>query len=220
MDKIQNLDFESLKKMIEDDTFDDFIMQLLNQYEQLGPLPGILLPLFEAIFPFLPLFIFVIGNSIAYGLLKGFLYSWIGASLGALIVFRVIRRLGQQRFFQFVRKHKQVQRVMQWLERHGFGPLFLLMCFPFSPSAIINVVGALSKVSFQQFALAVFLGKAVMIFTIAYVGHSITEFAQNPIKTIIVGICIAVFWIIGKFIERRLQKKSQEKEQEKTSAND
>jgi len=210
--RIQDLDFEKLKQMIENDTFDEFIMQLLNQYEQLGPLPGILLPFLEAILPFLPLFVFVVGNSIAYGLLKGFLYSWIGATIGAVFVFWVVRRLGQQRFFQFVRKHKQVQRVMSWLERHGFGPLFLLMCFPFSPSAIINVVGGLSKVSFQQFVLAAVFGKAVMIFTIAYVGHSITEFAQHPLKTVVVGICIGVFWIIGKFIERRLQNKSYEKE--------
>jgi len=209
--RIQDVDFEKLKQMIENDTFDEFIMQLLSQYEQLGPLPGIALPFLEAILPFLPLFIFVLGNSIAYGLLKGFLYSWIGATLGAVFVFWIVRRLGQQRFFQFVRKHKQVQRVMAWFERHGFGPLFLLMCFPFSPSAIINIVGGLSKVSFQQFVLAVVLGKAVMIFTIAYVGHSITEFAQHPMKTIVVGICIGIFWIIGKFIERRLQNKTNEK---------
>lgn len=213
---IQDLDYEALKEMIKNDTFDDFIMQLLQEYEALGPLPGILLPLLEAILPFLPLFIFVVGNSIAYGLLKGFLFSWLGAVLGAVFVFWVIRRLGEKKFFQFIRRNKQVQRVTSWLERHGFGPLFLLMCFPFSPSAIINVVGALSKVSFQQFVLAVVMGKAVMIFTISYVGHSITEFAQKPLKTVIVGVCIAVFWGIGKVIERKLQQRSYEN----VSAND
>ncbi|KGX87800.1 TVP38/TMEM64 family protein [Pontibacillus litoralis] len=212
MDSLQYLNIDSIKEMIEDDTFKEYVMQLLKEYEQLGPLPGILLPLLEAMLPFLPLFVFVIANSMAYGLLKGFLFSWIGASLGAIVVFRIVRRLGQQRFFNFVRKHQQVQRVMTWLERHGFGPLFLLMCFPFSPSAVINVVGALSKVSFQQFMLAVLLGKAVMIFTIAYVGHSITEFAKHPMKTVVVGVCISVFWLVGKFIERRLQQKTMEKE--------
>ncbi|KGP90777.1 hypothetical protein N780_03670 [Pontibacillus chungwhensis BH030062] len=213
---IQDLDYEALKEMIKNDTFDDFIMQLLQEYEALGPLPGILLPLLEAILPFLPLFIFVVGNSIAYGLFKGFLFSWLGAVLGAVFVFWVIRRLGEKKFFQFIRRNQQVQRVTSWFERHGFGPLFLLMCFPFSPSAIINVVGALSKVSFQQFVLAVVMGKAVMIFTISYVGHSITEFAQKPFKTVVVAICIAIFWVIGKVIERKLQHRSHEN----VSAND
>jgi uncharacterized membrane protein YdjX (TVP38/TMEM64 family) len=105
-----------------------------------------------------------------------------------------------------------VKKVTAWLERHGFGPLFLLMCFPFSPSSVINVVSGLSKISSQQFILAVIMGKSVMIFSIAFVGASIMEFAKNPVKTIVVGICIVLFWMIGKYIEKRLQKKAQLRE--------
>ncbi|QTN01387.1 TVP38/TMEM64 family protein [Sediminibacillus dalangtanensis] len=186
-------------------------MQLLKTYEGLGPLPGILLPFIEAFLPFLPLVVFVLANAAAYGLLEGFLFSWIGASAGALCVFMLVRKLGNKRFFIWLRKNKQVERVTEWLERHGFGPLFLLMCFPFSPSSVINIVAALSKVSFQQFILAVLLGKTVMIFTIAFVGDSIVSFAQNPVKTIVVGICILLFWIFGKFLEQRLQSKARER---------
>lgn len=196
------------KIMIENDKLDEFIMDLLNKYESLGPLPGILLPFIEAFLPFLPLFVFVFGNAAAYGLLQGFLYSWIGASTGAILVFFIIRKLGDKRIFKAIRKNKQVKRVTAWLERHGFGPLFLLMCFPFSPSAVINVVSGLSKISKQQFILAVVLGKSVMIFSIAYIGSSIFEFAKNPVKTIIVGIGIVLFWLVGKYIEKRLQKKA------------
>ncbi|EQB35153.1 MULTISPECIES: TVP38/TMEM64 family protein [Virgibacillus] len=196
------------KTMIENDTFDEYIMQLLNNYENLGPLPGILLPFVEAFLPFLPLVVFVFANAAAYGLMEGFLLSWLGAGLGAILVFLVIRKLGNRKVFRAVRENKQVKRVTSWLERHGFGPLFLLMCFPFSPSAVINVVAGLSKVSTQQFILAVIMGKSVMIFSIAYVGSSIMEFAKNPVKTIVVGGCIVLFWMIGKYIEKRLQKKA------------
>lgn len=196
------------KLMIENDKLDEFIMELLNKYESLGPLPGIILPFIEAFLPFLPLFVFVFGNAAAYGLFPGFLYSWIGASSGAVLVFFIIRKLGDRRIFKVIRKNKQVKRVTSWLERHGFGPLFLLMCFPFSPSAVINVVAGLSNISRQQFILAVLLGKSVMIFSIAYIGSSIFEFAKNPVKTITVGVGIIIFWIIGKYIEKRLQKKA------------
>lgn len=198
----------SWRIMFENDTFDDYIEHLLNDYEQLGPLPGILLPFLEAFLPFLPLVVFVIANSAAYGLLEGFLLSWLGSSLGAIIVFTVIRKLGNKRIFKAIRRNKQVRKVTAWLERHGFGPLFLLMCFPFSPSSVINVVSGLSKISIQQFALAVILGKSVMIFSMAYVGASIMSFAEKPVQSIVVGICIALFWLVGKFIEKRLQKKA------------
>ncbi|WBX80019.1 TVP38/TMEM64 family protein [Virgibacillus salarius] len=201
------------KTMIENDNFDEYIMHLLHNYENLGPLLGILLPFIEAFLPFLPLVVFVFANAAAYGLLEGFLLSWAGSALGAILVFLVIRKLGNKRIFKTIRGNKQVKKVTTWLERHGFGPLFLLMCFPFSPSSVINVVSGLSKISKQQFILAVIMGKSVMIFSIAYVGSSIMEFAKNPVKTIIVGGCIVLFWIIGKYIEKRLQKKALEKDE-------
>ncbi|MRG87030.1 TVP38/TMEM64 family protein [Salinibacillus xinjiangensis] len=204
--------FDDIQRMIENNTFDEYIMRLLDTYESFGPLPGILLPMLEALLPFLPLVVFVIANSMAYGLFEGFLYSWIGSVVGAILVFLLIRKLGNTRLLAFIRKNKQVTRVMSWFERHGFGPLFLLLCFPFSPSAVINVVAGLSKIQLQQFVLAVIMGKAVMIFTISYVGHSITSFATQPVKTIVVGVCISLFWIVGKVVERKLQQKSKEPE--------
>ena len=206
---IYNITFQNWRTELEHDGFEDFIQQLLNQYEGLGPLPGILLPFIEALLPFLPLIVFVLANAAAYGLFKGFLYSWIGAVLGAVLVFYLVRKLGNTEWVERkVKSNRQVSRVTAWVQRHGFGPLFLLLCFPFSPSAIINVVAGISKVSAQQFILAVLLGKAVMIFSISYVGSSLMEFAQNPLKTIVVLIGVGLFWVIGKYIENRLQKRA------------
>lgn len=196
------------KTMLEEGNFDEFIFELLDKYESFGPLPGILLPLIESLLPFLPLVVFVFANAAAYGLLFGFLYSWIGASIGSILVFLIIRKLGDKRLFRVLRENKQVKKVTAWLERHGFGPLFLLICFPFSPSAVINVVAGLSRISTPQFILAVILGKSLMIFSIAYIGSSIFEFAKNPVKTIIVGVAIVLFWLTGKYMEKRLQKKA------------
>lgn len=200
------------KIALQNDELDQYIMELLQSYESLGPLPGILLPFIEAFLPFLPLVVFVMANAAAYGLLEGFLLSWAGSSLGSIMLFLIIRKLGDKKIFVSVRKNKQVQKVTNWLERHGFGPLFLLMCFPFSPSSVINVVAGLSNINVYQFILAVLLGKSVMIFSISYIGSSIVSFAQNPMKTIIVGACIVLFWIVGKLIEKKLHQKSKQDE--------
>lgn len=198
--------------MIETQGVEEFMSEILGEYESLGPLPGVLLPFIEAFLPFLPLVVFVIANAAAYGLIEGFLLSWIGASTGAVIVFIIVRKLSGKRWVRRIRENKQVNTVTTWVEKHGFGPLFLLLCFPFSPSSVINVVAGLSNVSIKQFILAVFLGKSVMIFSISYVGSSITEFAQHPVRTIVVGVCIVLFWVIGKYIEKRLDKRAKIKE--------
>ena len=112
------------------------MMELIQQYRSFGPIPGILLPLLEAFLPFLPLVVFVTANANAFGLWWGFLFSWIGATLGALIVFLLVRRYGETRVFRFLRKNRQVNRLTKWVDRHGFGPLFILLCFPDRKSVV------------------------------------------------------------------------------------
>lgn len=194
------MDFQSLKDFF---TMEN-ILQLLEDYAALGPIPGIFLPMIEAFLPMLPLVLFVMANAAAFGLWKGFLISWIGACIGSFLVFFIIRRLGQQKFFNFLTKHKKVKKLMNWVERHGFGFIFLLLCFPFTPSSIINIVAGLSRVSIKQFVLAVMLGKFVMIFTISFIGYDLKSLIEQPLRTVIVVIIMIVLWFIGKKIEIKI----------------
>ncbi|RBP92277.1 putative membrane protein YdjX (TVP38/TMEM64 family) [Cytobacillus firmus] len=182
----------------------DHIMDLIREYRSFGPLPGILLPMLEAFLPFLPLVLFVMANASAFGLWLGFLYSWLGAVAGALLVFLLVRKYGQKRILRFLKKHKQVQRLMKWVEKHGFGPLFILLCFPFTPSAVVNIVAGLSNISMAQYMLAVLSGKIVMIFTISFVGYDIKSLITQPIRTAIVALVIFILWYVGKIIEIKM----------------
>jgi uncharacterized membrane protein YdjX (TVP38/TMEM64 family) len=180
------------------------IMSLIQEYRALGPLPGILLPMLEAFLPFLPLFLFVMANASAFGLWLGFLFSWIGACIGALLVFFLVRKFGQKRLLVFLQKHQKVQKLMEWVEEHGFGPLFLLLCFPFTPSAVVNIVAGLSRISVAQYMLAVMTGKVVMIFTISFIGYDIRSLITQPLRTAIVLAVIFLLWYVGKRIEVKL----------------
>lgn len=93
---------------------------------------------------------------------------------------------------------------MNWVERHGFAPLFLMLCFPFTPSALVNVVAGLSKINVWQFALAVLSGKLVMIFMLSLSGYDLRELIEEPVRLIIVFVVMALMWFIGKRIEQRL----------------
>ncbi|MBL4952348.1 TVP38/TMEM64 family protein [Neobacillus sp. OS1-32] len=196
------MDFEILKDWF---TLEN-IMNLIQEYRTLGPLPGILLPVLEAFFPFLPLFVFVMANANAFGLWLGFLYSWLGACIGAVLVFSLVRQYGQKRLLAFLRRHPKVSKLMDWVERHGFGPLFLLLCFPFTPSAVVNIVAGLSKISRAQYILAVCIGKMVMIFTISYIGYDIRALITQPLQTAKVLVVIFILWFVGKRIEARLNR--------------
>ncbi|MRX73530.1 TVP38/TMEM64 family protein [Bacillus lacus] len=190
------------------------VLDIFEKYGTLGPVVGILLPMLEAFLPFLPLLLFVVANANAFGLWIGFLLSWLGASVGAILVFIIVRRLGNKRFFRFLRERKVIRKMTGWVERHGFTPLFLILCFPFTPSAAVNVVAGLSKISMWQFSLAVLSGKLVMIFVLSYIGQDVRSLLTQPQKAIIAGVVIFIMWIVGKQVEKRLGSKLSEPEQE------
>lgn len=93
---------------------------------------------------------------------------------------------------------------MLWVERHGFGPLFILLCFPFTPSAAVHVVAGLSRVGALQFMTAAAMGKLVMIFMISFIGYDLHALITQPVRMVIAIAVIAALWYAGKRIERRL----------------
>jgi uncharacterized membrane protein YdjX (TVP38/TMEM64 family) len=185
---------------------EDNILKWLEDYRDLGPLPGILLPMLESFFPILPLFLFVAANGAAYGFWFGVLYSWIGTVSGSVIVYFIVRGLAQKPFVRFITKYRKVRSILNWIERRGFGPLFLIYCFPFTPAGLINVVAGLSQIPPRTFTLAVSLGKLVMIFMFTYIGHDFLEIVQEPVKMIIVVSAIFLLWLVGKRLETRMKR--------------
>lgn len=188
----------------------DNITAIYESYRSIGPFIGFLLPFIEAFLPFLPLFVFVFVNAGTYGLLFGFLLSLAGSVAGSYSVFLIIRKYGRAKFLNFMTKHQKVKKLIHWVERNGFGPLFLLLCFPFTPSALVNLVAGLSNISKHYYLWTLIAGKAVMVFMITYVGYDLRALFTNPIRTAIVVVVIVLLYIVGKIIEKRLNKRVEE----------
>lgn len=180
------------------------IIDIFERYGSFGPLIAILLPLLEAFLPFLPLFVFVFANAASFGFWAGFFYSWLGSCIGTILVFIIIRKYGQTRFFRFLNRHPRIESLISRMDERGFGPIFLIFCFPFTPSALVNAVAALSRINMLDFILALTLGKAVMIGTISFIGYDLRSFFYSPMKAVVVLGGIALLWFVGKFIENKL----------------
>ena len=183
----------------------DRIQQTLESYSQFGPLPGILLPFVESFLPFLPLFLIIAANANIYGLGFGFLFSWIGVTSGAICVFFICRLLGRNFKSRLMRRFPKSERFFSWIERKGFTPLFLLACFPLTPSVVITIIAGLSKVPFHTFLFATAMGKAVMIFVIALISFDIGNLVDEPWRIFVSITAVLVMWFGGKKLEGRYQ---------------
>jgi uncharacterized membrane protein YdjX (TVP38/TMEM64 family) len=181
----------------------DEIQRLLKRYSELGPLPGILLPFLEALIPILPLVVFVVANASAYGMWLGFLYSWIGVCAGSFLVFLLARSFGTKYGERIRRRFPRSEKFFGWVENKGFTPIFLLSCFPFSPSVIVNITSGMSKIRLHTFMTAIMLGKAVMIFTLSFLGHDLQGMIQQPWRIVMAVGIVGLMWIGGRKLEAR-----------------
>jgi len=179
------------------------IEQVLNEYEALGPFAGILATMIESFLPILPLVAILIANVNAYGLLEGIFLSWLGVNIGAVTVFWVARRFGGGLRRLGERKFPRLRSLLDRLERIRFTPIFLLACFPFTPSFLLNVVSGLSRVPFHTFLIATASGKLVMIFLVSFLGYDLDNLFHQPFKLVAAAILFALMWLGGKKIEAK-----------------
>lgn len=182
------------------------LTDLFEHFRALGFIIAILLPFIEAFLPVLPIALFAVVNANSYGVLLGFLYTYIGATLGAYFVFLLVRKYGQHRFLRHLNKHPHTTKLIQRIDEKGALPLFILLCFPFTPSSVVNVVAGLSTLSKRSYMIAVIFGKMVMLFLLSYIGSDVYSFVKYPEKSIIVLIILLILWLLGKLYENRLHK--------------
>lgn len=181
--------------------------QIESYYRNLGPIIGLMLPFIEAFLPFIPLVVIVVANANAFGLLWGFIISWIGTVVGSFCVFLIVRKYGHHPRLFFFTKNRKVEKLIRWVDMNGLSPLLVLLCFPFTPSVLVNIVAGLSNIYKTYYFIVLLLGKLVMIFMMSFVGHDITELVRSPLRISIAVIVTILLWFVGKLIERRLNKR-------------
>ncbi|KGR80579.1 TVP38/TMEM64 family protein [Ureibacillus manganicus] len=183
------------------------IQSLASSYRTLGPLIGILLPFLEALLPFLPLVVIVVANVSSYGLWLGFFLSWVGTVLGSYVVFLIVRKFGRHPKLKRFIERENVQKLIKFVDMRGLSPLFILLCFPFTPSVLVNIVAGLSHIKKKYYLFVILAGKFVMVLSISVLGYDIASYFTNPIKLLFVAIGIFLLWIISKTVEKRLNKR-------------
>ncbi|VEI04955.1 TVP38/TMEM64 family protein [Kurthia zopfii] len=184
--------------------------EIAGEHRIIGTFIALLLPMIEAFLPFLPLAAFVVANATAYGLWLGFLLSWGGAVIGSYCVFLIIRKYGHNRFFGFITNRPSIQKLIRWVEMQGFMPLFILLCFPFTPSSVVNVVAGLSNLKKKSYLLTIMSAKFVMILVISWIGSDLQSLITKPWKTVLIIIAILIMWLGGKWVEKNNAKKMEE----------
>lgn len=196
-----------MERVIELLTTPEGLEYLFEQFSELGILVGIFLAIAESFLPILPLFAIVVINVNSFGIIIGFLMSYAGTVTGSYLVFLIIRYLFRARAQRYIARHEKLQKMLTFIDERGFSLIFILLTLPFTPSAVVNVIAALSNLKKKVYLFILIAAKAIMILSMSIVGYDVAAFFNSPVRLIISLVILVLLYLFSKWYQRYLNKK-------------
>lgn len=173
-----------------------------DAFRQFGYIPGFIMLYLRAIVPVLPLTLYVVLLIHAYGLFPGIIISWLGIVSGTFTVFLICKKFVNTIRMKKIKSRKSVQRLISFIDRQGLIPLFILLCFPFTPNTLINIIASLSHIKIKYYFLVLVISKLISITILGVMGKEIFTIFTNPLRALIMIVLLVVLWFISKKVEK------------------
>jgi len=135
-----------------------------------------------------------------YGVYWGTSLAWLGANLGALIIFFIARPYGQKFLSQFVQP-RYFELVDHWVREKGTRGLFIARLLPIPAFAVNYIAGVLPSVRLWPYFWTAALSIIPYYLATALVFLGVS---QQVWPWLIAGaIGILAFWGVGYWVRRR-----------------
>jgi uncharacterized membrane protein YdjX (TVP38/TMEM64 family) len=187
--------------------FEDFIASM----GIFGPIVFFIIIVLEVIvtpIPGTPLYI--IGGSLFGTLFGGFLVLG-GNILGAIICFKLARKLGRHYVEKFVHK-ENLERVNRLLQNHGGLFIFFIRLNPITTSDLFSYAAGLTKIKFSAFFWATFFALLPYAFFPSLLGEYLTNI--DP-RLIFIFFAIIIIYLITYFLRKLYKQKKKDTENNK-----
>ncbi len=115
-----------------------------------------------------------IANGMVFGHWVGFVVTWVGAMVAAMLAFALARWLGRPLVERRISSEK-LQQFETLLEQKGLAFLLLARMIPLIPYTVVNYGSGLSPVRFSTYVLASAIGMTPPIIAFVSAGSLMTE---------------------------------------------
>lgn len=141
-------------------------MVLVNYMKKFGifaPAFFLVIQIFQVIFPVIPGGASCLAGVLAFGSVGGFIYNYIGLTLGSIIAFLISRKYGLK-FVQKLFKEETINKYLLYIRNNKFNKIFFLGIFiPGAPDDLLCYISGLSKMNLKTFTLIILIGKPLAL---------------------------------------------------------
>jgi len=131
----------------------------------LGSIVFILLQILQVVIPIIPGGVSSAAGVLIFGPYLGFVYNYVGISIGSVIIFLLGRRYGKPFILSMI-SDKTYDKYIGWLDNQSrFEKLFALAIFlPVAPDDALCLMAGLTNMTVKKFTLIILLAKPASIF--------------------------------------------------------
>lgn len=141
----------------------------LRQLGIFGPLFFIGIQIFQVVFPIIPGGMTSVAGNFVFGTFMGFIYNYIGITIGSIMAFFLARKYGKFFILCFISENCY-NKYMSWtrdVDRFAW-ILGTLLFLPAAPDDILCMIAGLTPLSFKKFILIFIPTKAISTFAFTW----------------------------------------------------
>jgi uncharacterized membrane protein YdjX (TVP38/TMEM64 family) len=149
-----------------------------------------------------PVTVLIAVSVLAFGPLFGFLYSFIGMTLSALLTFGLGHLLGHETVRRLA--GSRLNKISRRLAQRGVLAIIAVRIIPVAPFSLINLVAGASHIRFRHFLIGTLIGELPGLLAISIFVDQIGAAIRHPGPGSIVALAaIAILVMLGIVMFRR-----------------
>jgi len=175
---------------------------VLRSWGVWGILLSIVLMAGFSVFPVPSEFLLIL-NMKVYGVVFGVLFAWVGAMIGTLMIFFIVRYLASPIVYDLI-SSKHLEKVETWVKKKGVIGLLLARLLPI-PAPLVNYTAGLLK-SVDLWSYMWTMGVSIWPY---YIGAAFLFIGvpDRIVYWIVLGLVLLVLiWIVGFILNRKIEK--------------
>lgn len=178
-----------------DNTMEGVVAQL-RAWGPWAALGSIVLMVVHSFLPF-PSEIIALANGMVFGPFWGSVITWVGAMLGAISTFGLVRLLGRPFIYPML-SQSQLQRLSDWSSRQGGIALLIGRLIPVVAFNLLNYAAAMTHISWWTYIWATGLGILPLTILLNVFGASILTLTTSNWIWILLGLFAVAVWLLAR----------------------
>jgi uncharacterized membrane protein YdjX (TVP38/TMEM64 family) len=153
-----------------------------------------------------PVTVLITATVLAFGPLHGFLYSFIGMTLSAMLTFFIGRLMGRQVVERWSRR---LHRLSRQLATKGVLAVVAVRVLPVAPFTVVNMIAGATHIRTKDFLLGTVIGELPGLIGLSIFVDQITSTIRHPgpgSYAVLTGSAVLIVggvWLLRRWLGRR-----------------